>query len=519
MDSIGIRNDFGRARGNRAILDDRRSRDKSNIPALIPHAPYTSTGSSSIYHRRARPLPPIPTTNVATLRNAIEAGHMNVSVGNNNRMRSPSRHSQTLLERTKRNNNSIKTSVVNNSTVQDVPPKTATLYSIASVPQSKNNDVKESDVSEGSINVKITNHTVPSVNEPILKNGGLCGLQNLGNTCFMNSVLQCLSNTKPLLLFCLKDNLSDHLNKSPTSVMKGALMTEYANLIRKMWLLSDAGRPVVSPSRFKSTIGNFASRFTGYSEQDSQEFLRYLLQGLSEDVNRIQKKPVPLIIDEKQEELKKEKDRATASWDRCLRYENSPLVDIFAGQLKSTLECCHCGYQSTTFDMFWDLSLPLPRDRLSTNLQDCIQLFMSKEELDGDEEPMCNRCKKKRPCTKKLSIQKCPEILVLHLKRFSQTRGRTKLNTHVDFPITNLKLDHLKDVMSSSYKESVPTYNLFGISNHSGTVYSGHYVAQCKHPFTHDWHEFNDSSVHFISDTSSIISADAYVLFYEQKKS
>ncbi|CAF4576597.1 unnamed protein product, partial [Rotaria magnacalcarata] len=47
---------------------------------------------------------------------------------------------------------------------------------------------------------------------------------------------------------------------------------------------------------------------------------------------------------------------------------------------------------------------------------------MSKEELDGDEEPMCNKCKKKRPCTKKLSIQKCPEILVLHLKRFSQTR-------------------------------------------------------------------------------------------------
>ncbi|CAF3432687.1 unnamed protein product [Rotaria socialis] len=503
MDSIGIRNDFGRARGNRAILDDRRSRDKSNIPALIPHAPYTSTGSSSIYHRRARPLPSIPTTNVATLRNAIETGHMNVSVGNNNRMRSPSRHSQTLLERTTRNNNSIKNNVVNNSTVQDVPTKTVTVYTIASVPQSKNNDVEESDVLEGSINVKSTNPTIPSVNEPSLKNGGLCGLQNLGNTCFMNSVLQCLSNTKPLLLFCLKDNLNDHLNKSSTSVMKGALMTEYANLIRKMWLLPVEGRSVVSPSRFKSTIGNFASRFTGYSEQDSQEFLRYLLQGLSEDVNRVQKKPVPLIIDEKQDELKKEKDRATTSWDRCLRYENSPLVDIFAGQLKSTLECCHCGYQSITFDMFWDLSLPLPRDRSSTNLQDCIQLFMSKEELDGDEEPMCNRCKKKRPCTKKLSIQKCPEILVLHLKRFSQMRGRTKLNTHVDFPITNLRLDHLKDVMSSSYEECVPTYNLFGISNHSGTVYSGHYVAQCKHPFTHDWHEFNDSSVHFISDTSN----------------
>jgi ubiquitin carboxyl-terminal hydrolase 2/21 len=145
---------------------------------------------------------------------------------------------------------------------------------------------------------------------------------------------------------------------------------------------------------------------------------------------------------------------------------------------------------------------------------------------------MCAKCKQKRPCTKKLSIQKCPDILVLHLKRFSQMRGRTKLDTHVDFPITNLRLTGLTDVMSESHegkssKENkinfylhtlgpVPTYNLFGISNHSGTVYTGHYTAECKHPFTHEWHEFNDSSVHLITDNSRIISANAYVLFYER---
>lgn len=64
---------------------------------------------------------------------------------------------------------------------------------------------------------------------------------------------------------------------------------------------------------------------------------------------------------------------------------------------------------------------------------------------------MCARCKQKRRCTKKFSIQKCPEILVLHLKRFSQARTRAKLNAHVDFPITNLRLDDLTDVMSESY--------------------------------------------------------------------
>lgn len=72
---------------------------------------------------------------------------------------------------------------------------------------------------------------------------------------------------------------------------------------------------------------------------------------------------------------------------------------------------------------------------------------------------MCAKCKQKRPCTKKLSIQKCPEILVLHLKRFSQMRGRTKLNTHVDFPIKNLKLSDLCDVMSESHEGKNPYFS------------------------------------------------------------
>ncbi len=65
---------------------------------------------------------------------------------------------------------------------------------------------------------------------------------------------------------------------------------------------------------------------------------------------------------------------------------------------------------------------------------------------------MCAKCKQKRRCTKKFSIQKCPDILVLHLKRFSQARGRTKLNTNVDFPINNLRLYELTDVISESYE-------------------------------------------------------------------
>jgi ubiquitin C-terminal hydrolase len=78
---------------------------------------------------------------------------------------------------------------------------------------------------------------------------------------------------------------------------------------------------------------------------------------------------------------------------------------------------------------------------------------------------MCAKCKQKRPCTKKLSIQKCPDILVLHLKRFSQMRLRTKLNAHVDFPITNLRLNGIPDVMSDSHEGKKSSKRKFSDKN------------------------------------------------------
>lgn len=128
----------------------------------------------------------------------------------------------------------------------------------------------------------------------------------------------------------------------------------------------------------------------------------------------------------------------------------------------SKSKCFYCLFSSILFHF---------KNKTSTNVQECIQLFMSKEELDGNEKPvdskingylfllitsvqMCAKCKQKRRCTKKFSIQKCPQILVLHLKRFSQSRTRAKLNTDVDFPLADLRLDKLVDVMSESYEGS-----------------------------------------------------------------
>ncbi|XP_056641327.1 ubiquitin carboxyl-terminal hydrolase 2-like isoform X2 [Diorhabda carinulata] len=340
------------------------------------------------------------------------------------------------------------------------------------------------------------------------KSLGLNGLKNIGNTCFMNSVIQCLSNTRWLLEYLKKDAYIRDINTSISS-MKGALIKAFAEVIKELWS-EDGSDRVVNTASLKSQIQRFAPRFMGYAQQDAQEFLRYLLEGLHEDVNRVQEKPKPILteIDEKLSDSEK----AQESWLRYLRMDNSKIVDNFVGQLKSTLKCTHCGHCSVTFDPFWDLSLPIPQRTGQLRLSQCLDSFTREETLDGDEKPTCSKCKERRRCTKSFSIHKFPKILVIHLKRFSPTeRFRGKLNVTVDFPIEGLDMSHY-----AADNVAPCRYNLYAISNHSGTTYSGHYTAYCRHPYTGQWHEYNDSRVSSIS-SKSLVSGEAYVLFYEQE--
>ncbi|CAG9135075.1 unnamed protein product [Plutella xylostella] len=337
---------------------------------------------------------------------------------------------------------------------------------------------------------------------------GLNGLRNIGNTCFMNSVLQCLSNTRPLLEYAGSERAVSHVNTT-LSPMKGKLMKAFVSVIRELWE-AGARDQVVNTTSLKAQVQRFAPRFMGYSQQDAQEFLRYLLEGLHEDVNRVTVKPKPILteIDDNLSDSAK----AAEAWQRYLRMEDSQIMDIFVGQLKSTLRCTHCQNDSVTFDPFWDLSLPIPSRTGSLKLQQCLQHFTKEEEMDGDEKPTCSKCGVRRKCLKWLSVQKFPQVLVIHLKRFSPTeRFRGKLNVVVEFPLSQL------DMSPHAATRQPALYNLYAVSNHSGTTYSGHYTAYCKHPYTGEWHEYNDSRVTPIS-ARSVVSSEAYVLFYELQR-
>uniref|UniRef100_A0A914LJF5 Ubiquitin carboxyl-terminal hydrolase n=1 Tax=Meloidogyne incognita TaxID=6306 RepID=A0A914LJF5_MELIC len=183
---------------------------------------------------------------------------------------------------------------------------------------------------------------------------GLCGLQNLGNTCFMNSAIQCLSNVPELTEYFINDEYYDEINTTNPLGTHGRLVKAYAELLKDMWSGCSSS---VRPCHLKCVIGEFAPRFNGYAQQDSQELTAFLLDGLHEDLNRIKNKPY---VEEKEMEGRDEAQAAREAWQDYKKRNDSIIVDLLHGQLKSTLTCNVCSKISIKFDPFCYLSLPIP---------------------------------------------------------------------------------------------------------------------------------------------------------------
>ncbi|KAB2000951.1 hypothetical protein ES319_D12G267500v1 [Gossypium barbadense] len=183
--------------------------------------------------------------------------------------------------------------------------------------------------------------------------GGLAGLQNLGNTCFMNSALQCLVHTPPLVEYFLKDCRAEINTDNPLG-MHGELALAFGDLLRKLW---SSGRTAIAPRVFKGKLARFAPQFSGYNQHDSQELLAFLLDGLHEDLNRVKQKPY---IEMKDSDGRPDEEVAAECWKNHKARNDSVIVDVCQGQYKSTLVCPVCSKISITFDPFMYLSLPLP---------------------------------------------------------------------------------------------------------------------------------------------------------------
>ena len=192
---------------------------------------------------------------------------------------------------------------------------------------------------------------------------GLAGLQNLGNTCFMNSSIQCLSNTYALTRYFLDEMFKEELNTDNVLGTGGKLAVQFARLLNELW---NEESPVVTPWSFKKVVGNFQPMFSGFAQHDSAELLSFVLDGLHEDLNRVIKKPyyeMPSLKKDTSEE-----DCARLAWKYHLLRNQSIIVDLMHGQYKSTLCCPKCNNVSITYDPYMMLSLPIPMNEIESNV-------------------------------------------------------------------------------------------------------------------------------------------------------
>jgi len=232
--------------------------------------------------------------------------------------------------------------------------------------------------------------------------------------------------------------------------------------------------------------------------------------------------------------------KADTAWTSWRRTVDSPIADLFMGQLQSSVNCSKCSGRFTMYEPFWELSLPLapssggafswlPFKGSSLTLQDCLRAYTAGEKLDGKEAFSCEKCCDKTAATKQLRLHRLPDALVLHVKRFKHGGaggGGDKLTTDVAFPLRSLDLSNCLSP-ESPHPSQECLYDLYAISYHTGSLAGGHYLACCRlskegaegktTTSAPSWYLFNDEKVTPVAEENVKIQ-NAYILFYARRK-
>eukprot|EP00546_Thalassionema_frauenfeldii_P016376 CAMPEP_0178897834 /NCGR_PEP_ID=MMETSP0786-20121207/1981_1 /TAXON_ID=186022 /ORGANISM="Thalassionema frauenfeldii, Strain CCMP 1798" /LENGTH=1757 /DNA_ID=CAMNT_0020568457 /DNA_START=61 /DNA_END=5334 /DNA_ORIENTATION=+ len=208
---------------------------------------------------------------------------------------------------------------------------------------------------------------------------GIVGLYNMGNTCYLNSSIQCLGHTPIFRDYFISKAYLNDINTTNPLGHKGLLAQVSAVLFNSMWKRFNQGQsmpskritapgsyapvsaPALTPKTFKDSLGKFNEHFAGNEQHDAQELLAFMLGGLSEDLNRIVDKPY---IEAPDSDGRPDSELADIWWSNHLKREMSIIVAMFTGQYKSLLTCKSCKYESARFEPFSFLQLPLPEDDL-----------------------------------------------------------------------------------------------------------------------------------------------------------
>ena len=324
------------------------------------------------------------------------------------------------------------------------------------------------------------------------KGKGLSGLANLGNTCFINNILE-------------RETYKTKLKKTVDS----ALILEWDGLRKIMW----NDNCIISPGKFIRTVQKVArikglEMFTGFSQNDLPEFLLFLIDCFHTSLSR----EIKMTISGNPENTT---DHTAIKCFEMIKNmyskEYSEIWNLFYAVHVSQITNLETGeIVKITPEPYFMVDLPIPENNKSPTLIDCLNYYVQGEILDGENAWYNEETKTKINIRKNIQFWSFPNILVIDLKRFN-SRGQ-KNQILVTFPLETLDLsEYVIGYKKDSYK-----YELYGVCNHSGGVMGGHYTAYVKNA-NGKWYHFNDTSVSEVGLVDSIISPKAYVLFYRRR--
>jgi ubiquitin carboxyl-terminal hydrolase 8 len=419
---------------------------------------------------------------------------------------------------------------------------------------------------------------IERIRKEVTTSGGLCGLENIGNTCYMNSALQCLFATNIFTAYFLdkefvkqleynieqeiatserkKQKLEDDTDveinqRDVNRKIKNTVVYAYYRLIKTVW----ADNQTIKPEEFKTVIGNHNSIFKGYMQNDSQELLDCVLDSIHEELKSSVKVNYDNISDEivsfrktvkQYQKMLKESSKnkklkllenyreyldqhmaeytinsSLEYWEKYIQNSHSVIRNIFTGMTYSSTKCNECKFTSLAFAPFLTLPLPIPESHQSVKLIDCLKQFSETAKLTGEHKYKCDVCADYKDAEQTTYFWEYPEIFMIQLKRFSNKRRGNyefteKNSTMIEYPLKDLDISMIK----SSYCQDSPKYELYGVVLQSGSLSGGHYTAVCKNPVNDKWYKFDDSRVLAIKETnieSVVNSSSAYILFYKKQ--
>lgn len=329
----------------------------------------------------------------------------------------------------------------------------------------------------------------------MLYNNKTCGLLNLGNTCYLNSVVQCLAYSPSLLLFMEDSEFDLDIveNTKTTNMVK-----ELRSLLIKLWL----NNTDINPIHFKKQVDhsmlvkNWSGIMMGH-QNDAHEFLEFILECLHEALQytpniSISKK----VENEKLTSVDKLALEAYGRWKDHFKNGYSFIIDNFYGQFISEIKkgenISYC------FDPFSVLTLEIPDvNQDSFTLDECLDNFMKVEQLGQNIQ-------------KKFYFWKIPKNLVIVIKRF--TNNGLKCNKRINYSDT---IDLSK--YSKSYERTNIIYKLSSICCHKGDTNFGHYFTLARKKLKGDWFKIDDNNIISLENNGALpITNAAYILFYHK---